>query len=181
MKKCMTTLIVAASLLWIYAPWAVAHDVLRIAIPEAYLLDGPGAEYRLLCKVSQNEPLTLLSWEGDWFKVRRAGGTVGWLNRVTLSPEDSGRYPRTTGTISSGSPTNGSTRPSSGGFLDSIRTGFSGRRDDSLTASAGGRGIMTETDLGDYEQDYRAVHYMESIVVSNDELNHFIVSGGLAQ
>jgi len=179
MKRCIRAFIIVAVFLWVYMPLAFPSDMLGIGIPEAYMLEGPGTGYRLLCKITQNDPLTLLSWEGDWFQVRRAGGTVGWLNRVTLSPEDSARYPNRAGTNSPGSPTTDRTKPSRGGFLDSIRTGFGGGRGDTLTASAGGRGIITETDLGTYVQDYRAVRYMESIVVSDDEFAHFIVSGGL--
>ena len=73
----------------------------------------------------------------------------------------------------------GKTDRSRGGFLDRIRTGFKGGRDDTLTASAGGRGIITETDSGVYAQDYQAVRFMESIVISDNELDRFIVSGGL--
>ncbi len=178
MKRYATAFIIVAVFLWVYAPQAFPSEELRIGIPEAYLLEGPGTGYRLLCKITQNDPLTLLSWEGDWFRVRRAGGAVGWLNRVTLSPEDSAHYPRTSGVVPPETSTTGGRKPS-GGFLDSIRTGFRGGHNDTLTASAGGRGIIAETDLGAYPQDYRAVQYMESIVIPNDELNHFIVSGGL--
>ena len=178
MKRCIATAVFGILLMGCLVP-ARAADTIRIGIPEAYMLDGPGTDHRLLCRVTKDEPLTLLSWEGDWFMVRRSNGIVGWINRVTLSPGDSARYPNSPrhGNWTTEKPTTGATGGPS--FLDSIRTGFSGTRDDSLTASAGGRGIDAETGSGTYAQDYSAVEYMESIVISDGELNAFIVSGGL--
>jgi hypothetical protein len=179
MKRFMAGLILLAAFIWAGAPEAFGYRSFTIDLPEAYLLEGPGVEYRILCKVTRDEPLTLLSWEGDWFQVRRTSGMTGWLNRVALSPEDSARYPKP-GTNMTGPPsTVGKNDRSRGGFLDRIRTGFKGGRDDTLTASAGGRGIITETDSGVYAQDYQAVRFMESIVISDYELDRFIVSGGL--
>jgi hypothetical protein len=182
MKRYITVLVVLAALAGICVPEAFPSQVLRIDLPEAYLLEGPGTAYRILCKITRDEPLTLLAWEGDWFRVRRSNGTVGWLNRVALRPDDSARYPNTgseSAPITSTTGTTGKADTHRGGFLDSIRTGFKGSRDDTLTASAGGRGIMTEKGPGTYTQDYRAVQYMESIVISDGELDRFIVSGGL--
>ncbi len=179
MRRRITTLVFLAAFLWVWSPEVFASPVITIDLPEAYLLEGPGAGYRILCKITRDEALTLLSWEGDWFRVRRPNGTVGWLNRVTLSPEDSARYPGTGGKPEPVVSTPGKTKSSGGGFLDSIRTGFKGNPDNTLTASAGGRGIITETDSGVYARDYWAVEYMESIIISDDELNRFIVSGGL--
>lgn len=181
MKRFAAGLFLFAAFIWACGGAAFGYQSLTIDLPEAYLLEGPGGEYRILCKVTGEEPLTLLSWEGDWFQVRRTNGVTGWLNRVTLSPEDSARYPKP-GTVTTGpGPTTGKTRPSRGGFLNSIRTGFRGSHDDTLTASAGGRGIITETDSGVYAQDYQAVRFMESIVISDYELDRFIVSGGLSR
>jgi hypothetical protein len=179
MKRCITVLVALAALAGICVPEAFPSQVLRIDLPEAYLLEGPGTAYRILCKVTRDEPLTLLAWEGDWFRVRRSNGMIGWLNRVVLSPYDSARYPYTGSESAPITSTTGKADTPRGGFLDSIRTGFEGSRDDTLTASAGGRGIMTEEGSGRYTQDYRAVQYMESIVISDGELDRFIVSGGL--
>jgi uncharacterized protein YgiM (DUF1202 family) len=179
MKKRITALVLLAVFLWVCSPEAFPSQVLNIDLPEAYLLEGPGAGYRILCKITRDEALTVLSWEGDWFRVKRPNGMIGWLNRVTLSPDDSASYP---GGGRESVPITSKTEnpvPSEGSFLDRIRTGFKGGRDDTLTASAGGRGIITEMDSGTYTQDYWAVHYMESIIISDNELNRFIVSGGL--
>jgi hypothetical protein len=181
MKRYTAALVLFAAFIWVCAPGAFGYRAFSIGLPEAYLLEGPGVDYRILCKVTCDEPLTLLSWGGDWFQVRRANGMTGWLNRVTLSPEDSARYPNTGPNTAPLVSTTGKTGHSGGGFLDSIRTGFKGGRDDTLTASAGGRGIGTEADSGIYAQDYQAVRFMESIVISDEELGRFIVSGGLSQ
>jgi uncharacterized protein YgiM (DUF1202 family) len=181
MKRYMAALVLFAAFIWIIAPEAFGYRALTINLPEAYLLEGPGVDYRILCKVTRDEPLTVLSWGGDWFQVRRANGMTGWLNRVALSPEDSDRYPNTGTNIAPPESRGGTTNPSGGGFLNSIRRGFRGSRDDTLTASAGGRGIVTETDSGVYAQDYQAVRFMESIVVSDSELDWFIASGGLSR
>jgi len=178
MKRYLAVLVLFAAFIWVCGPEAFGYRALTINLPEAYLLEGPGTDYRILCKVTRDEPLTLLSWEGDWFRVRRTNGMTGWLNRVTLSPEDSARYPnKGTNTAPTGSTTGKGN--STGGFLDSIRTGFEGGHDSTLTASAGGRGIVTETDSGPYVQDYQAIWFMESIVISRHELNRFIAGGGL--
>jgi hypothetical protein len=178
MGRIVTAGVVVILLVSLFAP-AWARDTLRIGLPEAYMLEGPGTEYGLLCKITNNETLTLLSWEGDWFQVRRNNGVVGWISRVVLSASDSARYPgRPTGRDSTGTPAAG--KDSSGpSFLDSIRTGFSGGTDDSLTASAGGRGIVSADDSGNYSSDYSAVDYMESVFVSDSEVDSFIRSGGL--
>jgi hypothetical protein len=178
MGKRITAGVLGILFVFLFAP-AWARDTIRIGLPEAYMLEGPGTDYGLLCKITNNETLTLLSWEGDWFRVRRNSGVIGWINRVVLSASDSARYPGgSSGRGSTGKPPagNDSSGPS---FLDSIRTGFSGGTDDSLTASAGGRGIVTVDDSGTYSSDYSAVDYMESIFVSDAEINSFIVSGGL--
>ncbi len=158
---------------------AWATESIRIGLPEAYLLDGPGTDYKLLCKVTKDEPLDLLSWEGDWFRVRKPNGVIGWISRVVLSPGDSARFPGgpRSGDTAGAKPSHNTTSGPS--FLDSIRTGFSGNRDDSITASAGGRGIATEDGSGGSTRDYMAVEYMESVVISDGELYDFIVSGGL--
>ncbi len=179
MKRCMTALVLLTVLVWVGVPEVFPSQALSIDLPEAYLLEGPGTGYRILCKITRDERLSLLSWGGDWFRVRRANGMTGWLNRVTLSPDDSARFPKSGRESEPVTSTVGKPDPSRGGFLDSIRTGFEGGRDDTLTASAGGRGIMTEANPGAYAQDYRAVQYMESIIISDGELDRFIVSGGL--
>ena len=178
MKRYLAALVLVAAFIWVGGPEAFGYRALTINLPEAYLLEGPGADYRILCKITRDEPLTVLSWEGDWFRVRRTNGMIGWLSRVTLSPEDSARYPSKGKDTAPTGPTTGRTN-SSGGFLDSIRTGFEGGHDSTLTASAGGRGIVTENDSGSYVQDYQAVWFMESIVISRNELNRFIANGGL--
>jgi hypothetical protein len=179
MQRRITILVLVTAFLMVVSPGAFALRTVHIDLPEAYLLDGPGIGYGIICKITQNEPLALVSWEGDWFQVRRSNGMTGWLSRVALTPDDSARYPNGGGIGGPGTPNAGKTDSAGGSFLDSIRTGFTGGRDDTLTASAGGRGITTETRPGTYSQDYRAVHYMESIIISDAELHWFIVSGGL--
>ncbi len=179
MKRRITILVLVIAFVMVASPGAFAFRTIHIDLPEAYLLDGPGIGYGIICKITQNEPLTLVSWQGDWFQVRRSNGMTGWLNRVALTPDDSARYSNGGGIGESGTPNAGKTDSPGRSFLDSIRTGFTGSRDDTLTASAGGRGITTETGPGRDYQDYRAVHYMESIIISDAELHRFIVSGGL--
>jgi len=178
MRRWLTASVLGILLVVCLVP-AWAADTIHIGIAEAYMLDGPGTDYRLLCKITQAEPLTLLSWEGDWFFVERQNGVAGWVNRVVLSASDSARYPTSSPGGNSTTVKPGGHNSSGGSFLDSIRTGFSGSRDDSLTASAGGRGIVSPDDSGSYSKDYSAVDYMESIVISDGELNSFIMSGGL--
>ena len=181
MKRFAAGLFLLAAFIWAGGGDAFGYQSLTIDLPEAYLLEGPGVEYRILCKVTGQETLDLVSWQGDWFQVRRANGVTGWLNRVTLSPEDSARYPKPGTVVTGPGSTTGTPRSSRGGFLNSIRTGFRGSRDDTLTASAGGRGIITDTDPRYYAQEYQAVLFMESIVISDYELDRFIVSGGLSR
>lgn len=181
MKRCMAILVLFAAFIWVGAPGAFASRTITIDVPEAYLMAGPGADYRVICKITRSEPLTVLSRQGDWFRVRRANGMTGWLNRVALAPEDCARYADSGAETTPGPSTTGKNDSPRGGFLDSIRTGFKGGKDDTLTASAGGRGIITEDDSTTYARDWWAVQFMESIVITDDELDRFIVSGGLVQ
>lgn len=157
---------------------ALSGDVLYIDLSEAYMLKGPGAEYNILCKVTKAEPLTLINWEGDWFKVKKQDGTEGWIHRVVFRPEDTARYqayPVDTGPIETDTSSGGT----QGDFLDSLRTGFMGSGDYSITGSAGTRGIEAETEGGGHFKDYYAVDYMESFHISDHEIINFIDSGGL--
>jgi len=157
---------------------ALSGDVLYIDLSEAYMFTGPGVDYTVLCKVTKAEPLTVISSEGDWFRVRKQDGTDGWIHRFVFRPEDTAGYqahPVDT------SPTGPDT--SSGGvqsdFLDSLRTGFMGSGDYSITGSAGTRGIDAGEEGGGQSKNYYAVDYMESFYISDYEIINFIDSGGL--
>ena len=159
---------------------SLSADVLYIDLSEAYMLMGPGAEYTILCKVTRAEPLTVISWEGDWFRVRKQDGTEGWIHRVVFRPEDLAGFqthpvdtgPKETDTTSVGT---------QGDFLDSLRSGFMGSGDYSITGSAGTRGIEAESGGGGQFKDYFAVDYMESFYISDYEIINFIDSGGLSR
>jgi len=157
---------------------SLSADVLYIDLSEAYMLMGPGAEYTILCKVTKAEPLTLISWEGDWFKVKKKDGTEGWIHRVVLCPEDTARYQAHASDTGPAGP-DASSGGVQGNFLDSLRTGFMGSGDYSITGSAGTRGIDAETGGGGHFKDYFAVDYMESFYISDYEIINFIDSGGL--
>ena len=149
-----------------------APDVIHIDMAEAYMLEGPGTDYPISTKITDDDNLTVVSHRGDWLEVKKSDGDVGWINRVLLSPEDQARYP---GEVSD-TPENGS-----GGVLGDIRTGFSADGDPDLTASAGTRGIGTDNGgSGPGGKDYRAVQFMESFYISDGELDGFIREGGLS-
>jgi len=148
------------------APGLFAGDTIYIALSEAYLLEGPGTEYSILAKVTDHDPLALISVNGDWFEVQKRDGVIGWLHRIVLSHETVARY----------SPPERSPR---GSFLDTLRPHFEGGDNPSITGSAGSRGIGAESESGGFPQDYFAVHYMESFVVTDDEIRDFIIAGGL--
>ncbi|MBN1882895.1 MAG: SH3 domain-containing protein [Deltaproteobacteria bacterium] len=149
-----------------------APDVITIDMAEAYMLEGPGVEYPISCKITDDDPLTVVSHQGDWLEVKKSDGVTGWINRVLLSPEDKARYPGGTADTSPGN--------SNGSLLDDIRTGFSANGDPDLTASAGTRGIdSADGAYGRGGKDYRSVQYMESFYISENELDGFIREGGL--
>lgn len=149
-------------------------DVIHIDMAEAYMLEGPGTDYPISTKITDDDNLTVVSHRGDWLEVRKDDGDVGWINRVLLSPDDQARYPGETDETTA--------NDSGGGVLGDIRTGFSAEGDPDLTASAGTRGIGTEDGgSGPGGKDFRAVQYMESFYISDGELDGFIREGGLSQ
>ena len=153
-----------------------APDVIHIGMAEAYMLEGPGVEYPISTKITDDEPLTVVSHRGDWLEVRKSDGDIGWINRVLLSPDDQSRYPSDV----ADTPAESSGGGSGGGVLNDLRTGFSADGEPDLTASAGTRGIGTENGAyGPGGKDYRAVQYMESFYISDNELDGFIREGGL--
>jgi hypothetical protein len=175
MRKNIFIAVFAFSLLAAAINTPVAHaqrdDYIYINTPEAYLLSGPGTEYRILCKITRDDPLIVVYWRGDWFQVEKADGTQGWINRVVLSSADSEEYP----SYIADSPNSGT----SGSVLDRLKHGFKGSGDGSITASAGGRGIDECDGPGDYYKDFESVNFMESIVIPDYEIEKFIDAGGL--
>ncbi len=172
--------LVAAIAILISTPSAHAQrqDYIYIDTPDAYMLNGPGTEYRILGKIKKNDPLIVLYWKGDWFQVEKQDGTGGWINRVVLSKNDSDKYP----VYIADPPKNGtdaSKKGSDGNLLDKLKHGFKGSGDGSITASAGGRGIGESDNLGFYFEDFESVQFMESITISDYEMNDFINTGGL--
>ena len=168
-----TVIVCMASLLALPAGVCLAApDVIHIHMAQAYMLEGPGTDYPISCKITDDDPLTVVSHQGDWLEVRKNDGAAGWINRVLLSPDDQARYP--------GEATDTSPGDSGGGVLGDIRTGFSAEGDPDLTASAGTRGIGTENGgYGPGGKDYQAIQYMESFFISDNELDGFIREGGL--
>jgi len=175
MKRLQRAATVLSMMLFLVPPVGVclaAPDVIHIDMAEAYMLEGPGTDYPISCKITSDDALTVLSHRGEWLEVRKKDGTTGWINRVLLSPDDRARYP---GEVADTSPGG-----SGGGILDTVRPGFSATGDPDLTASAGTRGIDAEDGgYGSGWKDYRAVQYMESFYISDGELDGFIREGGL--
>jgi hypothetical protein len=155
-----------------------AREIMFIDVAEAYILEGPGTEYGIISRVTPDEPLTLISVQGDWFEIMRGDGLVGWIHRVVLSPEISERYPGEFHGVDSNS-LGSSPGESSGSFLDTIKPGFKGSDDYSITGSAGTRGIDVVEEGGNYGRDYSAVEYMESFYIPPYQIEEFIETGGL--
>ncbi|MBN1573336.1 MAG: SH3 domain-containing protein [Deltaproteobacteria bacterium] len=149
---------------------AQRDDYIYIRTPDAYLLSGPGTEYRILCKITRSDPLIVIYWRGDWFQVEKVDGTQGWINRVVLNSHDSEKYP--VYITETPNRTNES-------VLDRLKHGFKGSGDGSITASAGGRGIDESDGSGGYYKDFESVGFMESIVIPDYEIQNFINAGGL--
>lgn len=149
---------------------AQRDDYIYINTPDAYLLSGPGTEYRILGKIARTDPLIVVYWKGDWFQVEKVDGTKGWINRVVLSRADSEKYP----VYIADTPDRKNEH-----LLDRLKHGFRGSGNDSITASAGGRGIDESDNFGDLYKDFESIEFMESIVISDYEIHNFINSGGL--
>ena len=157
---------------------AQRQDYIYINTPDAYLLSGPGTEYRILGKINRSAPLIVLYWKGDWFQVEKKDGTVGWINRVVLSKADSDQYPVYIADPPKNS-TDTSKKGSDGSLLDKLKHGFRGSGDNSITASAGGRGIDENDNSGSFFEDFESIMFMESITITDYEIDDFINSGGL--
>ena len=157
---------------------AQRQDHIYIDTPDAYILSGPGTEYRILGKINRSDPLIVLYWKGDWFQVEKEDGAVGWINRVVLSKSDSDEYP-----VYVADPprndTNTSKKESDGNFLDKLKHGFKGSGDNSITASAGGRGIDESDNSGSFFEDFESVGFIESIIITDYEIKDFINAGDL--
>jgi uncharacterized protein YgiM (DUF1202 family) len=157
---------------------SLSADVLYIDLSEAYMFTGPGVDYDVLGKVTKDEPLAVISCEGDWFRVRKGDGTDGWIHRFVFRPEDTAKYQAHP--VDTGPPVpDTSPGETTGDFLDSLKTGFMGSGDYSITGSAGTRGIEVEEGGGGQSKNYYAVDYMESFYISDYEIINFIDSGGL--
>jgi hypothetical protein len=150
---------------------AQRNDYIYIRTPDAYLLSGPGTEYRILGKITRTDPLIVIYWRGDWFQVEKVDGTVGWINRVVLTNADSEKYP----VYIAETPN----RRTDENLLDRLKHGFKGSGDNSITASAGGRGIDESDGFGGYHKDFESVRFMESILIPDYEIKDFIDAGGL--
>ena len=177
MKRVLKTMMIVSAAVFFALPAVMslaAPDVIHIDMAEAYMLEGPGTDYPISIKITDDDPLSVVSHQGDWLEVRKDDGNVGWINRVLLSPDDQARYP--------GEADETTESNSGGGVLGDIRTGFSAGGDPDLTASAGTRGIGTEDGgSGRGGKDFRAVQYMESFYISDGELDGFIREGGLSK
>jgi len=171
--KTILTLTVATLIALPVGVCRAAMDVIRIDMAEAYMLEGPGTEFPISTKITDDDALSVVSHRGDWLEVKMDDGTVGWINRVLLSPEDQTRYPGETKAPPAGDSSGGS-------LLDDIRPGFTADGDPDLTASAGTRGIgMENGGSGRGGKDYQAIRYMESFFISDSEVDGFIREGGL--
>jgi len=65
---------------------AAAASAERVVVQDPYLEfhSGPGRGYPVFHVVDRGESVDLLRRRTDWIKVRSAGGTEGWVNRVQL-------------------------------------------------------------------------------------------------
>ncbi len=160
----------AAATVFTQKAHAQRDDCIYIKTPEAYLLSGPGTEHRILCKITKSDPLIVIYWKGDWFQVEKVDGTQGWINRVVISSADSEKYP-----VYTAEPP----RRTNESILDRLKHGFKGSGDNSITASAGGRGINESENFGGYHKDFESVEFMESIFIPDYEIQNFIDAGGL--
>lgn len=186
MKKIVKGIFVASILIAItmtisWSPgYSMENETINITVPVCYLMDGPGNNYKVLSKATRDEPLTLISYQGNWFQVMKTNGVIGWVHRDVLAEDISRKYPGPADE-SRYEPTDKPSGDAFGDFLDTIEDGFMGESDNDLTGSVGVRGVDEEwtDDPGYYSDNYSAVDFMESIYISTPELTEFIKEGRL--
>ena len=83
----MTRALVLAAMLAVLAPLAShAADTERVQITDPYieLHTGPGRGYPVFFVAAREEWIEIELRHTDWYKVRTAGGKVGWVHRTQL-------------------------------------------------------------------------------------------------
>ncbi len=62
-----------------------AAEILSVSAERAIVREGPGAGYPVLWEERRLMPFAILSWHGDWARVRGDQGESGWIHRSVLS------------------------------------------------------------------------------------------------
>lgn len=71
------------------APGAVAAEFRVVGDLAAVLYDAPSAKAKPLFVLGQGTPLEVIVPLAGWIKVRDVGGTIGWIDRRTLTDKRS--------------------------------------------------------------------------------------------
>lgn len=58
----------------------------RVTADNVYVRSGPNTTAKPLTKVSKNRVASVVDRSGDWYKIKFAGGTTGWIRGDLLKP-----------------------------------------------------------------------------------------------
>jgi SH3-like domain-containing protein len=79
----------AAALCAALAPGASAADYRAIGDPATVLYDAPSVKAKPLFVLGRDTPIEIIVPLEGWIKVRDVGGTIGWIERKTLTDKRS--------------------------------------------------------------------------------------------